>query len=366
MMNIAGLPRIYINGRFLTQRQTGVQRFALEVVRTIDQLMKDAPSRDHVVLVTPRNVIVPEGLSNLHHLAAGRFSGGYAWEQLDLPRLSLDGVLLNLGGLAPVVKRRQVVVMHDASPKAVPQAFSRQFRAAYSILVPAIARRAAQLATVSEFSRNEIARWYRVPASRFSVCHEGSEHILAHPADSSVLARNKLGPKRFLLAVGMGAANKNLPLILKAFASAGLGDVALALTGKRSSRVHGSGVPEDLPAGVTHCGYVSDAELRALYEAALALVYPSSYEGFGLPVVEAMACGCPVVVSDQAALSEVADDAALMVPRVDPDALAAAMRQVTGNAALREDLARRGQARAARFTWRGTTERLLELCRAAA
>jgi glycosyltransferase involved in cell wall biosynthesis len=365
MMDIGCLPRLYINGRFLTQRQTGVQRFALEVVHALDKLLAHETAARRSAIVTPRGARVPSGIRHLEHLAAGRFAGGYAWEQVDLPMLTRDGVLLNLGGLAPVAKRRQVVVMHDASPKAVPQAFSRQFRMAYSLLVPAIAHQAAQLAAVSAFSRSEIARWYGIAASRFSVCHEGAEHILANPAEMAVLERNGLRPGGYLLAVGMGAANKNLPAILQAFTSATLNGARLALTGKRSGRVHGNS-ETSLPTGVAHCGFVSDAELRALYEGALALVYPSSYEGFGLPVVEAMACGCPVIASDQPALQEVAGDAAFMVPLDDPTALVQAMERIASDPGLRQDLARRGRERAASFTWGRTAERLLEQCRLAA
>ncbi len=357
--------RIYINGRFLTQRRTGVQRFAMEVLRAVDALAGEGGPAAQAVLLTPRGIVKPEGIAHLAHRAGGRFAGGYGWEQLDLPRLASDGVLLNLGGLAPLAKRRQVVVMHDASPKAVPQAFSRPFRLAYGVLVPATGRIAARLATVSEFSRAEIARWYGIPAERFAICHEGGEHILDQPADAGVLARNGLRPGGYFLAVGMGAKNKNLPAILDAYARAAPQGIGLALTGARSSRVHGEDGPA-LPEGVTHCGFVSDAELRALYEGACALVYPSSYEGFGLPVVEAMNCGCPVVASNQPALQEVAGDAALIVPLGDAAALASALSRIAAEPGLREMLAARGRARVARFTWRATARILLDLCGAAA
>ena len=162
-------PRIYINGRFLYGGATGVHRFAYEVVRALDQLLEDlgnAKLRDRVELVTPLGVNVPVGLHNVRHTKGGIWGSGYAWEQFDLPRLSADGVLLSLCNLGPVAKRRQVVVLHDASTKAFPGAYSPAFRCAYGILLPAIVRRAAQLATVSEFSRDEISYWFGLPRSR--------------------------------------------------------------------------------------------------------------------------------------------------------------------------------------------------------
>lgn len=360
--------RLYINGRFLVQRQTGVQRFAQEVVRAIDAGVGGGGSAwpgGEIVLVTPAGVATPPWLRAIRHVAAGRMGRGYAWEQFDLPRLAGDGVLLNLCNLAPLAKRREVVVLHDATTKACPDAFSRAFRLAYVVLVPLICRRADQLATVSKFSRVELARWYRIDQARLAVCSEGAEHILAEPADGAVLDRIGLRERRYFLAVGMGPANKNAPLLLAASRRAALPDTALVLTGRRSARVHGAAVA-DVPPGVVHAGHVPDAELRALYENALALVYPSAYEGFGLPPVEAMACGCPVIASDQAALREVGGDAVCRVPTGDVEALAAALARVGGDAGYRALLSERGRVRARRFRWSATADLLLAQCRAAA
>ncbi len=364
----SGLTNLYINGRFLTHRQSGVQRFAREVVRSIDALL-DEPRysrlRERAVLVTPSSVPTPSWLNNLRHVRIGMFRGGYAWEQFDLSISALRGVLLNLCNLGPVLRRRQVVVVHDATIKAQPEGFSRAFRAAYAILLPVLIRRAARVLTVSDFSRGEISRWYGIPMSRISVCHEGAEHILAQTADASVLIRNGLAKDRYFLAVGLGAANKNLELLLRAFSLARLEGVKLVLTGNRNSRVHGLPDPE-LPPAVVHVGYVSDAELRALYEGALALIYPSTYEGFGLPPVEAMVCGCPVMTSGQGALAEVAGGANYVVDIGSQSGLAAGLQQVASDSCLRERLSNDGRVRATRFTWRATAETILAQCEEAA
>ena len=278
-----------------------MQRFAQEVVGALDALLAEPAYlglRGRAVLVAPPGAEPPAKLSNLRHLAGGRLDSGYMWEEVGLPRLSADGVLLNLYNLAPVAKRQQVVVVHDATTRAKPDVHPRAFRSIYSMILPIVTRRTAKLVTISEFSRAEISRWYGVPASRLTVCHEGAEDILDEPPEPSILTRRSLAKRRFLLAVGMAETHKNLPLLLEAFSRARLSDIRLVVTGLRSARVLGN-AGLHLPPGIVYVGHVAKAELRALYEGALALAYPSSYDGFGLPPLEAMACGCPAVISDQ-------------------------------------------------------------------
>ncbi|MDE1149989.1 MAG: glycosyltransferase family 1 protein [Azospirillaceae bacterium] len=374
---------IYINGRFLNQRQTGVQRFARQTVQAIDHLL-DQPThqslRDHVVLLVPAGMEdVTPVLRNVRVQAGGRFRGGYAWEQLDLPRLATDGVLLNLCNLGPLAKRRQVVVVHDATPRVSPESFSLPFRLAYRVLVPLLGRVARGIVTISDFSRNEIAQWYGIPANRITLCSEGGDHILDVTADRGVLDRNGLAAqggltnRPYFLAVGVGSANKNVDLVIQAFEKAALDGVRLVLTGKRDTRVHpAAGVQAVAAASDSLCpvGHVSDGELRALYENALALVYPSRYEGFGLPPVEAMTCGCPVVISDQEALIEVAapkeTGAALVCGMDDADGLALLLRRLATEDLLRRQLSVRGRTRAGRFLWSHTAKNLLDRCLAVA
>ena len=363
--------RVFINGRFLTQRPTGVQRFAMETVRAIDALLDGPPYSGQVqaTLLCPAGTSDPK-LRNVAFSAGGQFKGGYAWEQLDLPRLAAGGSLLGLCNLGPVAKHRQVIVVHDATPRVMPGNFSRSFRLAYRVLIPILARVAARIVTISAFSRTEIARWYGIRASAVTLCAEGGEHIRHQPADLAILARNGLSNRRYFLAVGVGSANKNVETVIAAFAAAGLPDVSLVLTGKRSARVHPTAAAASQAAeysesdALCYVGHVSDGELRALYENALALVYPSRYEGFGLPPVEAMACGCPVVISDQPALLEVAGDsgAVLVTGTDDVAGLARQLKELAADETLRSRLSQRGKAHAERFSWSRTAAILLDHC----
>jgi glycosyltransferase involved in cell wall biosynthesis len=355
------LPRIAINGRFLTQRSSGVQRFAAEAIKAIDRLLAGdfAALKGRVEILAPR-AARDFPLRNIPLRRVGHFSG-YAWEQIEYPLHGAGQLLLNLCMLGPLAARHQVVVVHDATVLALPNNFSPRFRAAYKFLIPRLCKRSDLVVTVSEFSRREIGKWYGADVAAMPVCFEGGDHIKAVPADETIIDRLGLKGRKFFLGVGVDSANKNIKTVVKAFQQAKLDDAVLVLTGAKDPKVFG-----DLNIaggdGVRAVGFVSDAELRALYEHALALVFPSYYEGFGLPPLEAMTCGCPVIISEQPALMEVCGDAALTCQADDADAIMRHMRTLAADPALRERLAKAGGARAGRFTWESAAHALLDYC----
>jgi glycosyltransferase involved in cell wall biosynthesis len=358
-------PGIAINGRFLAQPTVGVQRFATEVVKAIDALID---SGEYAALDGRIEILAPPSAREfpLRHIPVRHcgFTSGYFWEQVEFPLHSRGQLLLNLCMLGPVAVRRQIVVVHDATVRAQPQNFTARFRAAYNFLIPRLCRRAYRVVTVSEFSRREIGKWFGVDVSRMPVCFEGGEHIAAVPADDSIIDRLDLRGRKFFLSVG-AANNKNAETVSSAFLKADLPDTLVVLTGYRASWVN-SAPPQGLADGVRNAGYVPDGQLRALYEHALALVCPSRYEGFGLPPVEAMACGCPAIISNQPAMVEVCGDAALQCGADDVVELARLMRLVHDDPARRAALIAAGRARVARFTWESTARVLLDQCLQAA
>lgn len=354
-------PRIAINGRFLTQRASGVQRFAAEAVKAIDALL----DTDYTALKGVVELIAPRKardfpLRNIPLRRAG-LSSGYFWEQVEFPLIAASKLLLNFCMLGPLAARRQIIVVHDATVLALPDNFSPRFRAAYKFLIPRLCRRAALTVTVSEFSRGEIGKWYGADVTAMPVCYEGGDHIKAVAPDRSVIERLGLTGRRFFLGVGVDSANKNIETVVEAFHRARFNDAELVLTGAKDARVFGD-VDLAESAGVHLVGFISDAELRALYEQALALVFPSRYEGFGLPPLEAMTCGCPVIASEQPAIMEVCDGAVLHCAADDTNAIMHHMQAVSSDAALRARLQAAGQARARRFTWAATARALLDHC----
>ncbi|MBY0337434.1 MAG: glycosyltransferase family 4 protein [Acetobacteraceae bacterium] len=347
-----------LNGRFLTQGLTGVQRFATEVTRALDA------ARAPVTLLAPPGAA---GLDRFPHLAprvVGRRSG-QAWEQFDLPRAARGQFLINLGNTGPVLAgRRQIVVIHDAGVFDTPESYGRAFRLWYRTLHRRLARQGARIATVSRFSAGRIGAALGLDPAAIPVLPEGGEHILRDAAEPALLTQHGLVPGRYALAVGTGAAHKNLAALDAAVAVLEEAGMVLAVAGSKDPRVfraEGTARP-----GLRGLGRVTDGGLRALYENAACLLFPSRYEGFGLPPVEAMWCGCPVIAARAGAVPEVCGEAALWfdpdsAPAA-PDGMAAALRRLIAEDGLRDRLAAAGRARAAMWSWDRAAQRLLEGC----
>lgn len=356
-------PAVFVNGRFLEQRVTGVQRFALEVLRALDELLEAEPSSRSI----PVTLVVPQGARSipLRRISVRTLGPlhGHAWEQCTLPAATRGVPLLGFGPTGPLAKRNQVVTIHDAAVRATPESYGKRFRALYGLLLPALVRRSPLVMTVSEFSRRELVRHYGAREDRVRVTGEGWEHMFRVAGDSRILERHDLKPRRYFLAVSSVTPNKNFGLIARALATlpAGAG-IEVAVAGAVDSRTFAQA---RLPRGdaMRWLGYVTDGELRALYENATGFIFPSLYEGFGLPPLEAMAMGCPVVCSNAASLPEVCGEAAMYFDPSDAAALATLMRRLMSNEEERDKLVRLGHERLVRYTWSAAAKVYLSLIR---
>jgi glycosyltransferase involved in cell wall biosynthesis len=352
--------RVLINGRYLTRPVTGVQRSATEIVRAIDRLITTgeypAPAWSFTILTPPAVRARPE-LAGVRYRAVGR-TRGVLWEQLELPIYARHGVLLSFANVAPLAARRQCVTIHDASVFAVPETYRAGFRLWYRFLIPALGRQADRILTDSRFSRDELVRWARIPERKVVVIPLAGEHILSVPADTRILDRHRVGSRPYVLAVGSSGAHKNLAGIARAVELLQHHDFDLLVAGGSdklifADRSFGSSTR------IRHLGYVTDGQLRALYEQASCLIYPSLYEGFGLPPLEAMACGCPVIASNVASLPEVCGDAALYCNPHDPSDIAARLAQVLEDGDLRRELSRRALNQSGLFRWTATAQAVM-------
>ncbi|MGA8706217.1 MAG: glycosyltransferase family 1 protein [Steroidobacteraceae bacterium] len=346
---------IAINARFLTRNASGVDRFASEILR------EWLPRQDRVVrAVLPANA--PAAVARSLGIRADIVGSlkGHAWEQLDLPRHCRRELMLNLCSSGPLTHRLQLVVLHDANTMANPWIFSLAYRSWYRMLFAGLMRRAGVVATVSKFSASELVRHVGGrAAARIEVISESGEHVLRTPSDPAVLERLGLLGRRYVLAVGNRSPNKNLTGVAKAAALLTGSDVKVVAVGGSNDRVFASC---DLSgSNLMLTGYVTDGQLRALYENALCFVYPSFYEGFGIPPLEAMHCGCPVVASDNSAIPEICGDAALYCDPADPADIAHQVQRVLDSAALRDELRQAGHERVRLFTWARAAQRLEEV-----
>ena len=343
-----------INARFLTQKTTGVQRFAAEVTRAL------AARGTALRLLAPTGA--PPRFDALPVEQVGR-RAGQAWEQIDLPRAVGGDLLLNLGNTAPLLRGgNQAVVIHDAGVFDTPESYSLPFRAWYRALHLALPRRGARIVTVSAFSRARLAARLRIDPARIAVMPEGGEHVLRAAADPAILARCGLAPRGYVLAVGTRAAHKNLGALRDAAALLAARGMVLAVAGGVEGGAF-SGATDTTGGGVRLLGRVTDAELRALYENALCLIFPSRYEGFGIPPLEAMWCGCPVLAARAGAVPEVCGDAALWFDAEGPPTPAAALLRLLEEPDLADGLRAAGRARAQLYSWDAAAARLLEILR---
>jgi glycosyltransferase involved in cell wall biosynthesis len=333
---------VWVNGRYAAKRLTGVQRYAVEIVNRLG-------NRCQVI-----NTTASDGIK------------GHRWEQASLPLRCRGGLLWSPCNTGPLAVRRQVVTIHDATFADTPECFSRAFAAWYGWLIPRLARRVRRVVTVSDFSRRRIAETTRLSVDQIDVVPNGVDARFV-PASAEQIAQMRLtydltGP--YILVLGSLERRKNLATLLKAWRiiSERRSDLTLAIAGGSNLSVFsGDGLDADALPRVKRLGYVEDAALPALYSGCETFVFPSTYEGFGLPPLEAMACGAPVVCSNATALPEVLGEAAFFVPPLDAHAIADAILQAGTDSALRQRLINAGRSRAAMFTWENSAEQIWQV-----
>jgi glycosyltransferase involved in cell wall biosynthesis len=269
-----------------------------------------------------------------------------------------------------------IVTIHDLAFERMPETFTRRGSFQLKLTVRRTAKKAARVATVSEYSRQDLLDIYKLPPEKVVVTYNGVEpSFTPRPSVPNEVeeVRRRFGISRdFLLAVGSLQPRKNLVRLIRAYARlrSELENFRpqLVIVGRKlwlASEIFDEVKRQRWADDVILTGYVADEDLPALYRAARAFVYPSLFEGFGLPPLEAMACGTPVVTSDISSLPEIAGDAALLIDPNDERALANALIEIMNNDRLRAELREKGIAQARKFTWREAAEKTLRLYREA-
>ncbi|WFS03317.1 glycosyltransferase [Rhizobium tumorigenes] len=349
-----------INGRFLSQTGTGVQRYALNVVKAIDRAL--VPSVTKAAIISPLG-FQDASLLNLEPISSGRISG-HLWEQTVLPTI-WRGRLLNLCNTAPVFKNDQIVCIHDANIFASPDSYTNGFRFFYGNLQSALVRRSIRIATVSHAAARQISRHLPIAESDIAVLPNGHEHALEWDPGRATLAPKFLGDntglerRPFVLVIGSRARHKNLRLLIDVAPALDELGIDILIAGGGAEIYASDNLVER--SNVRFVGRVTDDDLAYLLSEALCLAFPSFTEGFGLPIVEAMARGCPVVSSDSASMPEVCGKAALLASPLDPTSWVRHFSALQTSPELRRDLVGRGYEQMKQFSWSETAKGYLDL-----
>ena len=334
------LNKVFINTRALSSTLSGVQRYTLELLNRLQsELQPIAPKKP------------------LHGIA------GHIWEQFVLPTRLRGNLLFSPSNTGPLIEERQVVTIHDITPLEHPEWLNPRFAKWYQFLIPRLVHKARRIIAVSNFTKSRICEVTSVQPDKVVVIYNGVDERF-RPKSSEEIARTKdtfgISNFRYILTVATIEPRKNLQRLLEAWDVWHVNlpqDIWLVIAGaKGKDLVFRDAVFNRLPPKICMIGHVPDEHLPALYSGALAFIYVSLYEGFGLPPLEAMACGTPVLTSNVTSLPEVVGDAALTVNPYDIDAIAEGIKRLIEDDNLRKELSQKGLARAKLFSWDRTAE----------
>ncbi|WP_439231882.1 glycosyltransferase family 4 protein [Klebsiella quasipneumoniae] len=345
---------IYINGRFLLQRVTGVQRFSFELIKSLVEI------RDDIIILLPEGEVkydltFLDGNKNKIEVIQG--GKGHFWEQFTLPAYLImrkSPLLINLCNTAPVIYKNQIVTHHDITYKKYPKSFSLPFRFFYNTAPRAFLKNSKFVITVSEFSKNEICNHYKIDKNKVSVVYNA-----VSGAFSVAKENNSPGIVRpYFLAVSSHAYHKNFHGLIEEF-SCLPSDINIELkiigSGANSFKVDG------LQAGnenIKFIGRVADDELVYLYQNAIGFIFPSLYEGFGIPPLEAQACGCPVIASDRSVMPEVLQDSVLYFNPLEKNDLCSKIVEFMATPSISDRLREKGFNNIKRFSWGQSAQKL--------
>jgi glycosyltransferase involved in cell wall biosynthesis len=329
-------PLVVVNGRFLARHITGVERYGREILRCMDSNPALSLSEGYRVESTHRQGWM-----------------GHAWEQFILPsRLHQGGILWSPTNTGPLMVRNQALTIHDLSPLEHPEWFRKSFSTWYRMFLPILAKRVFKIFTPSEYVKKKVEK--RFGRKDVIVTPNGVDHAIFCPG----AIQNKFDlPDYYILFVGSLEPRKNLYLLLRTWDEIktefkNMWLLIVGVSGTVFKTINFSHKTER----VRFLGYVEDEVLAGLYANATAFVLPSHDEGFGLPALEAMASGSPVIVSDGGALPEVVSEAGMIFCLSNPEGLKQTLAECLSNVHLRRELRERGLKRAQQFSWQFTAE----------
>lgn len=367
------LKHIVINGKFLqtTTSRSGVYRVAKELLIALDKVLLENKEIAHIVKCS---VVIPN--ANFGDLKLSKIKientdiknnmspwmrriSGILWEQLILPRHAKGKTIVSLCNIGPIMHRDAFTMVHDAQVFLSPASYSRLFRSWYRFVLPLLGKRNKAILTVSQYSKEQLSRFDIAPAERICVIHNGCDHVLRLIPNTEFVLSAGLGNTPYVVALANCQKHKNISVLLKAFSSPEMSEVILVLFGP-ATRDDFERQGHSVPKNVRFVGFISDEQLAGLLQNAVALAFPSTTEGFGLPPLEAMALGCPTIIAPLGSLPEVCGDVALQADACDPIQWQQQITRLLQDKELSETTRRRGKQHAAQLTWERSARQLLE------
>lgn len=342
--------KIIINGSFLTQPITGVQRFAIEICKEVKRLYP------FIEVVAPQNIIHKNLADQLESKVIGRFISHW-WEQIELHRYVLQqkAPLLNLDMRAPLLYHYNFITIHDLNFLRNPEWMPGRFNLFYGLLARLGSLRSRKIFTVSNFSKLEIIDLLNIKEDKVEVIYNAIPEAIYQNT-----VHNRIISGKYILSVSSTNPRKNLRGLIQAFEQLNIPDISLVLIGLP----HKSAIEADYGLlnndRIIFKGYVSDEELFNMYKYAEVFVYPSLYEGFGIPPLEAMQHGCPVVVSNVSSLPEICGDAAYYIDPQNINSISKGMYDVLTSPQLRLELKEKGYQRIKKFNWETSARKIIE------
>ncbi len=329
--------RVIIDGRSLVPARRG---FGVHTAEIAGRLAVSPPP----LIASHAEITNRQGIERCR-FRVDRAINGIVWQQIVLPRIADADVLWGPFGTIPLALRiPSVVTLHDFSSITMPGAHRLKTIASFDLFIGRSLDRTQRIAAVSHAVAEEAVRWFGVSRAKIEIVPNGVDEFFRPGSDE----------EDFILFVGTLEPRKGIDLLLEAWRSLPEPRPPLVLCG-------GEGWGVAMPEGVQVTGWVDRERLRGLYQRARLFVYPSRYEGFGIPPLEAMACGAPVIATRTGAIAEYADGAAMLIDPGDGDALRAAMLRLLGDPALRRDLRARGIERAREYRWDRSARHMTEL-----
>ncbi|KAA3648775.1 MAG: glycosyltransferase family 1 protein [Chloroflexi bacterium] len=336
----------YVNARALGKSDSGIARYTAEMIKQLgDDAQVLQPQQ-------PRNGI-----------------GGHIWEQVTLPQqLPKDAVLWSPANTGPLRVANQVLTLHDVSVLEHPEWFSPLFATWYRFLLPRLVSHVRKIITVSEFSKRRIAEILGVPAEKIVVIPNGVDHQVFYPRKHSEidLAKAEYGlGGDYVISVGSLQPRKNLDRLFEAWQQVAVKfpSIELVVVGVEDQVFCNRGFKE-LPSNVRFLANVPDADLAALYSGARVCIQPSLYEGFNLPVLEAIACGAPVLAAKTTATPEMIGDAGISFDPLSAKEIGEALQTLLSQRELAKGLSIKGLEQAKNYSWEKATEATLEILKA--